>query len=142
VKIRRKPCSCNGPPPRRRSIPGDLELHGAAQSVIHAIQRNYTDGSMGNTVFTYHAKIGPLTPHTSYRYSVTRTMNSHLRNPFTATFHTHPGAERRSVGRATADLATPNTAWVMSSPQSRHAVDAVERFERLFHISTAIFVRN
>ncbi|WP_441459964.1 metallophosphoesterase, partial [Burkholderia thailandensis] len=32
------------------------------------------------------------------------------------------------------DLATPNTGWVLSSPQSRFAVQAVERFQPLFHL--------
>ena len=37
-----------------------LEHPGATPSVIHAVQRNYTDGLNGQTVFTYHAKIWPV----------------------------------------------------------------------------------
>src|SRR5579863_9384076 len=33
-----------------------LEHPAATPSLIHAIQRNYTDGLNGQTVFTYHAK--------------------------------------------------------------------------------------
>ena len=111
-----------------------LEHPGATPSVIHAIQRNYTDGVNGQTVFTYHAKIDHLTPNASYRYSVTADNDSHLRNPFTATFHAAPRGRVPFRWTSYGDLATPNTAWVMSSPQSRHAVDAVERFEPLFHL--------
>ncbi|HEX4674939.1 MAG TPA: metallophosphoesterase family protein [Steroidobacteraceae bacterium] len=111
-----------------------LERPGATPSVIHAIQRNYTDGLNGQTVFTYHAKLDHLTPHASYRYSVTADNDSHLRSPFTATFHTAPRGRAPFRWTSYGDLATPNTAWVLSSPQSRHAVDAVERFEPLFHL--------
>ena len=111
-----------------------LEHPGATPSVIHAIQRNYTDGLNGQTVFTYHAKIDHLTPDASYRYSVTADNDSHLRNPFTATFRTAPRGRAPFRWTSYGDLATPNTAWVLSSPQSRHAVDAVERFEPLFHL--------
>jgi hypothetical protein len=111
-----------------------LEHPGAAPSVIHAIQRNYTDGLNGQTVFTYHAKLDHLTPHASYRYSVTADNDSHLRSPFTATFHTAPRGRAPFRWTSYGDLATPNSAWVLSSPQSRHAVDAVERFEPLFHL--------
>ena len=107
---------------------------GAAPSVIHAIQRNYTDGLNGQTVFTYHAKIDHLTPQSSYRYSVTADNDRHLRNPFTAAFHTAPRGRAPFRWTSYGDLATPNTAWVLSSPQSRHAVDAVERFQPLFHL--------
>jgi hypothetical protein len=111
-----------------------LERPGATPSVIHAIQRNYTDGLNGQTVFTYHAKLDHLTPHASYRYSVTADNDSHLRSPFTATFHTAPRGRAPFRWTSYGDLATPNAAWVLSSPQSRHAVDAVERFEPLFHL--------
>jgi Purple acid Phosphatase, N-terminal domain/Calcineurin-like phosphoesterase len=111
-----------------------LEHPGATPSVIHAIQRNYSDGLNGQTVFTYHAKIDHLTPHASYRYSVTADNDSHLHNPFTATFHTAPRGRAPFRWTSYGDLATPNTAWVLSSPQSRHAVDAVERFAPLFHL--------
>src|SRR5580658_3376467 len=37
-----------------------LDRAGAARRVIHALQRTYTDGLNGQTVFTYHAKLDAL----------------------------------------------------------------------------------
>lgn len=48
-----------------------LERPGTAPSVIHAVQRVYTDGLNGQTVFTYHARLDGLAANSSYRYSVT-----------------------------------------------------------------------
>ncbi len=102
--------------------------------MIEAFQRTYTDGMNGQTVFTYHARIDALTAGESYRYSVTADNDTRHQAPFAASFHT---AERgRFPFRWTSfgDLATPVATWTLSSPQSRHAVDAVERFEPLFHL--------
>jgi hypothetical protein len=49
-----------------------LHRPGTVRPVIHAVQRTYTDGMNGQTVFTYHAKLDGLEPHSSYRYSVIR----------------------------------------------------------------------
>ena len=108
--------------------------HGAGPSVIHAIQRAYTDGLNGQTVFTYHAKLDGLTANSSYRYSVTAHNDSRRRTPFAATFHTAPRGRAPFRWTSYGDLATPATSWVLSSPQSHHAVDAVERFKPLFHL--------
>jgi hypothetical protein len=54
--------------------------------------------------------------------------------PFTATFQTAPRGRTPFRWTSYGDLATPVTAWVLSSPQSRYAVQAVERFEPLFHL--------
>src|SRR5262249_34879900 len=69
-----------------------------------------------------------------YRYSVTADNDSRWRTPFAATFRT--AARGRFPFRWTSygDLATPLTSWAMSSSQSHHAVDAVERFKPLFHL--------
>ena len=111
-----------------------VEHPGAAPAVIHAVQRSYTDGMNGQTVFTYHAKIGGLAAHTTYRYSVTADNDSRRRSPFSATFHTAPRGRAPFRWTSYGDLATPNTQWTLSSPQSQYAVDAVERFKPLFHL--------
>jgi hypothetical protein len=111
-----------------------LEHAGAASSVIQAIQRTYTDGLNGQTVFTYHARLDGLTADTTYRYSVTADNDSHRQTPFAADFHTAPRGRRAFRWTSYGDLATPNASWKLSSPQSRHAVDAVERFKPLFHL--------
>jgi hypothetical protein len=111
-----------------------LEHRGSQPTVIHAVQRTYTDGINGQTVFTYHAKLDGLQARSSYRYSVTADNDSHRKNPFTATFQTAPRGRAPFRWTSYGDLATPVTSWVLSSPQSRHAVDAVERFEPLFHL--------
>lgn len=115
-----------------------LERRGASASVIHAIQRTYTDGLNGQTVFTYHAKLDELTANSSYHYSITADNDSRRGTPFAATFHTAPRGRHPFRWTSYGDLATPVTSWVMSSPQSRHAVDAVERLSHCFTSSTAI----
>jgi hypothetical protein len=111
-----------------------LHGHGGAPAVIPAVQRTYTDGMNGETVFTYHAKLDRLEAHTSYRYSVTADNDSRRQTPFTATFRTAPRGRVPFRWTSYGDLSTPVTSWMMSSPQSRHAVDAVERFQPLFHL--------
>ena len=111
-----------------------IQHPGAAPAVIHARQRTYTDGLNGQTVFTYHAKLDGLMSQTSYRYSVTADNDSRRRDPFTASFSTAPRGRQPFRWTSFGDLATPVTSWVMSSPQSRHAVDAVEQFKPLFHL--------
>lgn len=111
-----------------------LEHTGTAPSAIHAVQRTYTDGLNGQTVFTYHAKLDDLKPGSSYRYRVTADNDRQRRNPFAATFQTAPRGRAPFRWTSYGDLATPITSWVLSSPQSHHAVDAVERFEPLFHL--------
>jgi hypothetical protein len=101
---------------------------------IHAVQRTYTDGLNGQTVFTYHAQVDGLSPDSLHLYTVTADNDSNAAQPFSASFHTAP------VGRAPfrftsfGDLATPVTSWVLSYGQSAYAVQAVERFQPLFHL--------
>jgi 3',5'-cyclic AMP phosphodiesterase CpdA len=111
-----------------------LQRHGAAPAVVHAVQRNYTDGMNGQTVFTYHARLDGLEPHASYHYVVTADNDSRRGSPFAATFRTAPRGRVKFRWTSYGDLATPVASWTMSSPQSRHAVDAVERFQPLFHL--------
>jgi hypothetical protein len=110
-----------------------LKPTAAAATVVHALQRMYTDGLNGQTVFTYHATLERLAPHSTYHYTVTAD-NDGQPQPFAATFRTAPRGKVGFRWTSYGDLATPVTSWVMSSPQSRHAVDAVERFEPLFHL--------
>jgi Calcineurin-like phosphoesterase/Purple acid Phosphatase, N-terminal domain/TAT (twin-arginine translocation) pathway signal sequence len=111
-----------------------LHRPGAGTAVVHAVQRTYTDGMNGQTVFMYHAKLDGLEAHTSYHYSVTADNDRRRRTPFTATIRTAPRGHMSFRWTSYGDLATPMTSWTMSSPQSRHAVDAVERFQPLLHL--------
>ena len=101
---------------------------------LPAVQRTYTDGLNGQTVFTYHAHLDNLAPNTAYTYFVTADNDSNGSNPFSATFRTAPRGRAPFRWTSFGDLATPVTSWVLSSAQSRYAVEAVERFEPLFHL--------
>src|SRR5580692_5863595 len=57
--------------------------HGTPR-VVHALQRTYTDGLNGQTVFTYHAKLEGLDADVSYRYAVTADNDGGRRTPFAA----------------------------------------------------------
>jgi len=102
------------------------------QRVIPGEPRPYTDGISGETVWTYHARVGGLRPGATYAYMVTADNDSNATDPFTATFRTAPPG--RTAFRFTLDLSTPNTSWVLSYGQSAYAVDAVESFQPLFHL--------
>ncbi len=102
--------------------------------VVHAIQRVYTDGLNGETVFTYHAHLHGLKAATIFHYSVTADNDSNAAEPFSATFQTAPRGRAPFRWTSYGDLATPNTKWVLSSPQSQFAVAAVEQFKPLFHL--------
>ena len=119
-----------GPATRPRVL-----LSGPRGSVVQlpAVQRTYTDGLNGETVWTYHVEMHRLEPDETYSYTVTAD-NDSAAEPFTATFQTAP--EGRAPFRFTSfgDLATPNTAWVLSYGQSAYAVAAVESFSPLFHL--------
>jgi 3',5'-cyclic AMP phosphodiesterase CpdA len=102
--------------------------------VVHAVQRTYTDGLNGEIVCTYHARLHDLHPDTAYQYEITADNDSNAGQPFSASFQTAPRGRRKFRFTSYGDLATPNTNWVLSSPQSRFAVQAVERFAPLFHL--------
>jgi 3',5'-cyclic AMP phosphodiesterase CpdA len=106
----------------------------ADHDVIHALQRCYTDGLNGQKVFTYHARINALRPGSTYQYFVTADNDRNRAQPFAASFQTAPVGRVPFRWTSYGDLATPNLSWVLSSAQSRHAVEAVERFEPLFHL--------
>jgi len=104
------------------------------QRVIPAEPRPYTDGLNGETVWAYHARIGGLRPGATYAYVVTADNDGNASDPFSATFRTAPGGHQPFRFTSFGDLATPNTAWVLSYGQSAYAVEAVESFQPLFHL--------
>jgi 3',5'-cyclic AMP phosphodiesterase CpdA len=108
--------------------------HSAGTQTIAAVQRTYTDGLNGQTVFTYHATLDGLEPDALVRYTVTADNDRHRASPFAAGFRTAPRGRAPFRFTSFGDLSTPVATWVLSSPQSRHAVDAVERFQPLFHL--------
>jgi len=65
---------------------------------------------------------------------VTADNDGNAGDPFTATFRTAPHGRAAFRFTGFGDLATPNTAWVLSYGQSAYAVDAVESFQPLFHL--------
>ena len=101
---------------------------------IHAVQKTYTDGLNGQTVFTYHAQLEDLSPDSLHHYSVTADNDSNAAQPFAATFRTAPCGRAPFRFTSFGDLATPVTAWVLSYGQSAFAVQAVEQFQPLFHL--------
>jgi hypothetical protein len=113
-----------------------LHLDGGHHSgrTIPAVQRTYTDGLNGQTVFTYHVALDGLSPDSLHQYSVTADNDSNAAQPFAASFRTAPCGRAPFRWTSFGDLATPVTAWVLSSPQSAYAVQAVEKFQPLFHL--------
>ena len=104
------------------------------QRSIVADPRHYTDGINGKTVWTYHARVGALRPGATYAYVVTADNDANAADPFSATFRTAPPDRAPFRFTSFGDLATPNTAWVLSYGQSACAVEAVESFQPLFHL--------
>ena len=100
---------------------------------VPAVQRTYTDGLNGETVWTYHAELKQLAPNTEYSYVVTAD-NDNSATPFAGSFCTAPAGRAKFRFTSFGDLATPNTAWVLSYGQSAYAVAAVESFSPLFHL--------
>ncbi len=111
----------------------ELQVPGGTRTA-HAVQRTYTDGLNGQTVFTYHAPISALQADATYSYVVTADNDANRTRPFGAAFTTAPRGRARFRWTSYGDLSTPNTSWVLSSPQSAFAVQAVERFQPLFHL--------
>jgi Purple acid Phosphatase, N-terminal domain/Calcineurin-like phosphoesterase len=107
--------------------------HAAERRTVPAVQRTYTDGLNGETVFTYHARLECLRHDTEFHYAVTADNDGSV-EPFFATFRTAPRGRAAFRWTSYGDLATPVVAWVLSSPQSKYAVDAVEKFAPLFHL--------
>jgi hypothetical protein len=104
------------------------------QRVVRAEARQYTDGLNGETVWTYHARVGGLRPGATYAYVVTSDNDGNAADPFSATFRTAPEGRKAFRFTSFGDLATPDSAWVLSYGQSAYAVEAVESFQPLFHL--------
>jgi hypothetical protein len=107
--------------------------HGGHARTVPATGRTYTDGINGEKVWTYHAEITGLAPGSTHEYVVTAD-NDGSDQPFAASLRTAPGGRAPFRFTSFGDLATPNTAWVLSYGQSAYAVAAVERFQPLFHL--------
>ena len=118
-----------GPPPARRGGPGADRAAGHPGRA-----RPYTDGISGEPVSTYHARVGGLRPGATYAYAVTADNDGDATDPFSATFRTAPAGRAAFRFTSFGDLATPNTAWVLSYGQSVYAVETVESFQPLFHL--------
>jgi len=122
------------PHPSPHADQGPAGVAVPAVAMIPAIQRTYTDGLNGQTVFTYHAHLNGLHPAAAYDYAVTADNDRNHGHPWSGHFQTAPRGRAALRWTSYGDLATPVTAWTMSNPQSRHAVEAVERFQPLFHL--------
>src|SRR5258708_7898108 len=101
---------------------------------VDADERVYTDALTGETVFTYHARIGSLEPGTQYAYEVLHDGSS----PVPGTFRTGPRG-RSGPFRFTSfgDHAIPGPVGDGKGPHSPNAgyvVTAVERLDPLFHL--------
>ena len=77
--------------------------------MIHAVQRTYTDGLNGQTVFTYHARLDGLSADSVYRYGVTADNDRRGRLPFSSSFRTAPRGRVAFRWTSYGDLATPDT---------------------------------
>ena len=76
----------------------------------------------------------PRNPGDPQPYAVTADNDGNASDPFSATFRTAPEGRKPFRFTSFGDLATPNTAWVLSYGQSASAVEAVESFQPLFHL--------
>ena len=111
-----------------------VHVQGPGGKTGYAVQRCHTDGLNGQTVFAYHAMLQGLPPATAVRYQVTADNDRHRAQPFEASVTTAPRGRAPFRWTSYGDLSTPLASWILSSPQSRFAVQAVERFQPLFHL--------
>ncbi|MBO0706079.1 MAG: metallophosphoesterase family protein, partial [Candidatus Dormibacteraeota bacterium] len=105
--------------------------HGPDWSVpAHAV--TYRDGLNGQITHLYHAVLHGLQPQTAYAYQISD--GGRQESTFGGSFATAPGGRANFRFTSFGDLATPNAAWMNSSPNSAPAVRAVESFAPLFHL--------
>lgn len=105
--------------------------HGPDSSVpVQAV--SYRDALNGQVTHLYHAVLPGLQPQTAYAYQISD--GGRPESTFTGSFATAPGGRAKFRFTSFGDLATPNTAWMVSSPNSAPAVRAVESFAPLFHL--------
>lgn len=107
---------------------------GGSTRTVPAVQRTYTDGLNGETVFAYHARLDGLSPNTPYSYLVTADNDANAAAPFSAIFRTAPAGRQPFRFTSFGDIATPNTNWVLSYGQSAYAVQQVNAQQPLFHL--------
>ena len=111
-----------------------LDVDNGRTRALPAVQRIYTDGINGETVFTYHSLVTGLEPGSKHTYAVTADNDANAGAPFPGSFKTAPRGRAPFRFTSSGDLATPNTEWVLSYGQSAYAVAAVESFQPLFHL--------
>jgi hypothetical protein len=107
---------------------------GQACSQVDAEERAYTDAVTGQTVWTYHARIGSLEPGTQYAYQVVHDGSP----PVSGAFTTSPRG-RSAPFRFTSfgDHAIPAAVGDGTGPHSPNAayiVTAVEQLDPLFNL--------
>jgi hypothetical protein len=97
---------------------------------VPAVQRTYTDGLNGQTVFTYHARLEDLRPDSPHHYAVTADNDSHGADPLRPPSARRPSIALRFAGPATGiwqrpsrpgccrirRACTPSRPWRGSSP--------------------------
>ncbi|MGN6678936.1 MAG: purple acid phosphatase family protein, partial [Streptosporangiaceae bacterium] len=103
-------------------------------SQVEAEERSYNDALTGQTVWTYHARLGSLEPDTAYGYEVLHDGA----DPVTGTFRTAPEG-RSAAFRFTSfgDHAIPAPVGDGSGPNSPNAgyvVAAIEQLDPLFNL--------
>ena len=103
-------------------------------SQVEAEERSYTDALTGQTVWTYHARLGFLEPDTAYGYEVLHDGA----DPVTGTFRTAPEG-RSAAFRFTSfgDHAIPAPVGDGSGPNSPNAgyvVAAIDQLDPLFNL--------
>jgi hypothetical protein len=117
------------------------------QTVFPAVQKTYTDGLSGETVFCYHVPLSGLSPATTYTYTVsdpgdttvtytsTFTTAAEGRFPFSFTSFGDLGTPGTGAAYALADGTTVySTTYSESQWNAYNAVGEVEVLQPLFHL--------
>jgi len=108
---------------------------GGLGSAVEAEARSYTDVTTGETVWTYHARLGHLTPDTDYRYQA----EADGAVPVPGTFRTAPHGRAPFRFTSFGDQAIPAAVGRGTGPHTPNAgyvVDAINGLDRppLFHL--------
>jgi hypothetical protein len=103
-------------------------------SEVQATERGYTEAMTGETVYSYHARIGSLEPDTCYGYEIVHDGAP----PVAGTFRTGPrgrSAGFRFTSFGDQSIPAPVGAGLgPNSPNAGYVVDAVEALDPLFHL--------
>ena len=129
-----------------RVLVGDLD--GRLLHTVTAIERSYTDGKSGRTVYAYHARISDLKPDQAYLYAALHDGTT----PEFGSFHTAPRGRAKFSFTSFGDQGTPtlgksitppegsrlpNPLFVndnLGSPAAGDVTLGVERLQPLFHL--------